>query len=93
MAPTPPPFEINLKVFTKDCVDLDAEVLDELCFFLEKLQANPYSPDILDNCQRHGSKYAIEFFQGYAVYWTLREPTPGEVISIEILRVARKADI
>jgi hypothetical protein len=93
MASTLPSFEVNLKVFTKDCPDLEPEVLDELCFFLEKVQENPYSPDLLSRCERRGSKYAAEFLQGFVVYWKLRESSPGKVTSIDVLKVAKLADI
>jgi hypothetical protein len=96
MAPTLPPFNIHRKVFSdlrKVDDEVQDEVLDAFCDFIELIQKNPYSPDLLRRSQRHRSKYAAEFYSGLIIYWKLQEETPGKVTSVDILQVTMVVDL
>lgn len=56
--------------FGEDWAELPPDVKTAVASFLERLQRNPYDPDIQKKAViGENERFAYEFSQGYALYW------------------------
>jgi len=56
--------------FLKEWSDFDDEAQDKFKSFLERLQTNPYDPNIIESSQKRGEYYASRVGP-LVVYWKL----------------------
>jgi mRNA-degrading endonuclease RelE of RelBE toxin-antitoxin system len=76
--------------FSSDAHDLSPKERDALFTFLQELQKNPFSPDIIAETEQSKGFFAKRVGD-LVVYWKPRmdKNDPSKVSSIDILKVAR----
>jgi mRNA-degrading endonuclease RelE of RelBE toxin-antitoxin system len=71
--------------FGKDWVKLPHDVQEALAGFLEKLQRNPYDPDIQKQAAIGDSeRFAYQLPKGYVLYWR---------VDCEVLSISKVGDV
>ena len=94
-SPDVPPLRFYSRFFENDCDGLPANARQALFDFLQELQQNPHSPAILEQSEKHGDTFAIQFHDEYVIYWKLkcRGRYDEHVERIDVLKLARVSDL
>jgi len=86
------PIVLYRDLFEKDWDTLPPEAQNALLQFLEKLQRDPDSPDVLRKSQSHGRYFAYQFDGGYVAYWTIKRGSDSRPERIELLEIAQRRE-
>ena len=96
------PIRVSPNFFEEDLHALSTSVRHELVNFLQKLQENPYDPEILNRAESDKKgRWAYSFAPGYSVYWRVVSPS-GALVSgpekevptrVEVLAVSHHQNI
>jgi mRNA-degrading endonuclease RelE of RelBE toxin-antitoxin system len=94
---TDPPSIRLYPSFPDDWEKLPPGVREQLVAFLERLQRNPYDPELQVSSDAHPPFFARRIAPGYVVYWTLKFPDLGASelsapTSIDVLEIGKVAE-
>jgi mRNA-degrading endonuclease RelE of RelBE toxin-antitoxin system len=86
------PIVLYADLFEKDWDTLPPDAQNALSQFLEKLQRDPDSPEVLRKSQSHGKYFAYQFHGGYVAYWTIKRGSDSRPERIELLEIAQRRE-
>jgi hypothetical protein len=86
------PIRFYVEFWREDFFSLPKSAQDALGEFLEKLQQNPESDEVLQKATRdknRSNRFAYVFAPGYVVYWKLVRSDPKPIIQLNSLKPIR----